>query len=72
MALSNTNDFEISVWPIDGDLINAVTLGQSGSGSDGNKEVLYTHQSSRTLAIPSDAVYCHTQDTSHSHKLWEV
>ena len=32
------------IWPIDKTLSGVITPGQSGSGSDGNEEVLPTHQ----------------------------
>ena len=33
-----------SIWPIDGTLICTTTQAQSGSGSNGNEEVLHTLQ----------------------------
>ena len=44
-----------SNWPIDRILSGATTLGQSGPGSDGNKEILQIPQSSSiTGALLSD------------------
>ena len=37
-----------SIWPIDGTLTGTTTPGQSGTGSNGNKRVLHSPQSSRT------------------------
>ena len=46
-----------SIWSIDKTLSDANTLGQSGSGSDGNEGVLYIPQSSSiTGASPSDCL----------------
>ena len=39
------------------------TTSQSGSGSNGNKEVQHTPHISKFEVSPSDAVWCHTQDT---------
>ena len=51
--LSNTNkSANRSIWPIDGTLTGTTTLGQSGSGSNGNERVL-----SRS------PISSHTQDT---------
>ena len=52
---------QIPIWPLDGTQV--LPLVDSGHGSNGN-EVLYTPQSSRTGASPSDAVYCPTQSTT--------
>ena len=38
-------------------------MGQSGFGSNGNEWVLHIPKSARTGASPSDAAYCHIQDT---------
>ena len=44
-----------------GETLPSTTIpGQSGPGSNGNENVLHTHQSSRTTTSPSDAVYCRT------------
>ena len=44
-----------SIWPIDRALWGAITLGQSGPGSDGNEGVLRISKSSSiTVASPSD------------------
>ena len=42
-----------SIWPIDRTLSGATTLGQSGSESDGNKEVLCIPQSSSITGASS-------------------
>ena len=49
---------------MNGTLTGTATSGQSGSESNGNEGVIQFLQSSGTGASPSDAVYCHTQDTS--------
>ena len=54
------------IWPIDWILTDTTTPGQSGPGSNDKERVLHISQSSRTWATPSDAVSCHTQDTSCS------
>ena len=44
-----------SIWPIDKNLSDATTLGQSGPGSDGSKGILHIPQSSSiTGTSPSD------------------
>ena len=43
-----------SIWPIDGALTDTTNLGQSVPRSNGNEEVLYITQSSKTGATPSD------------------
>ena len=51
------NTHFISIWPIDRTLSGATTLGQSRPGSDGNKGVLCTPQSSCiTGTSPSDCL----------------
>ena len=46
-----------SIWPIDRTLSGAITPGQSGPGSDGNKGVLRISQSTGvTGASPSDCL----------------
>ena len=50
-------------------LVNSTTLSQSGPGSNGNEGVLHIPQSSRTGASPSDAIECHTEDTS---SIWPI
>ena len=46
-----------SIWPIDKTLSGATTLGQRGSGSDGNEEALCIPQSSSVSeASPSDCL----------------
>ena len=46
-----------STWPIDRILSGAITLGQSGPGSDGNEGVLSIPESSCiTEASPSDCL----------------
>ena len=45
-----------SIWPINRTLSVATTIGQSGSGSNGNEEVLHIPQSSRTGASLSDCL----------------
>ena len=42
------------VWFLDGTLIGITTLGWSGPGSNSNKGVLHSLESSRTVASPSD------------------
>ena len=44
--------------------IGIINLGQSGPGSNFNEGLLLIPQSSRIGASSSDAVQCHTQDTS--------
>ena len=52
-----------SIWPIDWNLSDANSPGQSGPGSNDNKGVLCIPQSSTiTGASPSDCL-CHIQDT---------
>ena len=41
-----------SIWHIDGTVTDTTTLGQSGPGSNGNEEVLYICQNSRTGTSP--------------------
>ena len=43
-----------SVWPTDRTQPDTNMPGQSGTGSNGNKRVLCIHQSSKTVASPSD------------------
>ena len=52
--MSQTTD--CSIWPIDGTLKGTTTLGQSGPGSNGNEDVLYILQISKTGTSSSDAV----------------
>ena len=53
-----------SYWTIDRTLSGAIALGQSGSGSDGNEEVLHIPQCSRALEsndlilYPGHALWC--------------
>ena len=42
-----------SIWPIDGTLSGATTLGQSGPGSNGNEGVLHIPQSSSVTGASS-------------------
>ena len=44
-------------------------FGLSEPGSNGNEEVFHILQSLRTQVLPSDAVYCHTQDSSF---IWPI
>ena len=44
------------IWPIDGTLTSTTTPGLCGPGSNANKGVLHIPQSSRTAALPSDAI----------------
>ena len=46
----------ISTWSIDMTLSGATTLGQSGPGSDGDKEAFHILQNSITVASPSDSL----------------
>ena len=41
----------------------ATNSGQGGRESDGNEEVMHVPPKSRSGALPSDVVYCHTQDS---------
>ena len=46
-----------SIWPIDRTLSGAITLSQSGPGSNGNEGVLCIHQSSSNIGTsPSDCL----------------
>ena len=55
--MSNT-----SIWPIDRTLSGATNLGQNGSESDGNKEVLHIPQSSSiTGTLPSDCLVSYSR-----------
>ena len=45
-----------SIWSIDGTLIAATNLGQSGPVSNGNEGVHHIPQSSKPGALPSDTV----------------
>ena len=45
-----------SIWSVDGTLTGTTTLGQSRPGSNGNKRVLHTPQSSWTGASTSDCL----------------
>ena len=57
-----------SIWQLDRALSDAITPGQSGPGSDGNKEVLRIPQSSSiTGALPSDYLVSYA-----GHSLREV
>ena len=47
---------------MDGTPTGITTPGPSGSWSNVNEEVLNNPQISKTGALPSDIVYCHTQD----------
>ena len=52
-----------SIWPIDRTLSGAITQGQSGLGSGGNKEVLCIPQSSSiTGTSPSDYLVSYPED----------
>ena len=44
-----------------GVIFEITNLGQSGSGSNGNKGIPHTPQISRTGDAPSVEVWCHTQ-----------
>ena len=67
-VLFQTNQFSISaqfcsIWLVDVTLSGATTLGQSGSGSDGNEQVLRIPQSSNiTVSLSSDCLVSY-QDT---------
>ena len=52
------------IWPLERILAGTTSLSQSWPGSNGNEGVLQTPQISRTGTSPSDAVFCHIQDTS--------
>ena len=58
-----------SIWPIDENLTSTSTPNQSGPGSHDNDGILYIPQSSKTEASPSDAVCCHTQESSF---IWSI
>ena len=45
-----------SLWSINGTLIGATTLSQSGPEGNSNEEVIYIPQSSKTGASPSDSL----------------
>ena len=44
-----------SIWPTDGTLMDTSNLGRRGPGSNGNEEIQYIPQNSRTGTSPSDA-----------------
>ena len=52
-----TNESSVSsIFKRDDVLIGSTILGQGGSGRNGNDEVFHYLQSSRSVALPSDAV----------------
>ena len=60
-SISTQFKCQTSIWPIDRTLSGATTLGQSRTGSDGNKGVFRIPQSSRiTEASPSDCLMSYT------------
>ena len=61
--LSNTNNLQTSIWPQYEYLTGTTTPGQNGPGSNDNEGVPHTPQILRIVALPSDAVLCHTQGT---------
>ena len=62
-----------SIWLIDGTLSGATILGQSGPGSDGNKEVLCIHQSSSiSWASPSDCLVSYPGHLGESYPSAEM
>ena len=58
-----SNNFQTSIWPINGIFTHTTTPGQCESERNGNEEVLHTPQSSKTGASFPDAIEYHTQDT---------
>ena len=52
----------LNIWSIDETLIVITTPGRSGPGSNDNEEEYFILQSSRTWALPSDAVSYHIHD----------
>ena len=57
----------IFIWPIDGTLSGATTLGQNGSESHGNETILRIPQSSGiTRASPSECLFSY-----EGRSLWE-
>ena len=42
----------LNIWHVDGTLTGSIILGLSGTGSNGNEEVLHDLQSSRTGTWP--------------------
>ena len=46
----------VSIWPIDGTLIDITILGRTEPGSNGNDRVLHNPQNSRTGASSSDGI----------------
>ena len=50
------NRLNISIWPIDGNLIGTTTSVHSGPGSYDNEEVVHISKNSSTGASQSDAV----------------
>ena len=51
------NNFKTDLFGLmDGTLTGTTTLGQSGSGTNGNEEIFHSLQISRTEASPSDTV----------------
>ena len=57
------------IWPIDRTLSGTAIFAQREPESNGNKGLLHTLHRFRTGASPSNAVYCHTQDTS---SIWPI
>ena len=55
----------ISSWPTDGTLTGTTSVGQSGSGRNGNEELLHVRKSSRTWASASDILVSYAR-----HTLW--
>ena len=67
--ISQFNGFKYSkwlnsyFWLIDGTLTGSTPLGQNEPGSNSNEGVFHIPQRSKTRTSPSDAVYCHIQDS---------
>ena len=64
------------MWPRDGILTGRTSPRKSEPGSNGNEEVIYTLQISRTGASSSNATECHIQDTTFlvwfNSVLWHI
>ena len=66
MNLIWTNKF---IWPVDGILTGTTTPGQSGTGSNGNEDVLYIPASSRTGVYLLDGLLSYPIHTFKWHIL---
>ena len=58
---AKSNHLQTSIQLIDKTQTDTTSQDQSGSRSNGNEGILPIRLSSRTEALPSDAVQCHTQ-----------